>query len=124
MMARNKKNEKSVGLAELRREQERLLYLCDSIKLSVTKEEARVRNDDEEKDNCDDYDDYADLANYFCERDKMQVPLIKLITMIGTAFSRVVELMLSIQVNFLLCIFYAQHTGQLFTLYFLCSAYW
>ena len=29
----------------------------------------------------------------------MQVPLIKLITMIGTAFSRVVELMLSIQVN-------------------------
>jgi len=65
--ARNKKNEKSVGLAELRREQERLLYLCDSIKLSVTKEEARV-------------------------------PLIKLITMIGTAFSRVVELMLSIQV--------------------------
>ena len=42
---RNKKNEKSVGLAELRREQERLLYLCDSIKLSVTKEEARVSNE-------------------------------------------------------------------------------
>ena len=73
MMARNKKNEKSVGLAELRREQERLLYLCDSIKLSVTKEEARVRNDDEEKDNCDDYDDYydyADFDDYFCEREK------------------------------------------------------
>ena len=60
MMGRNKKNEKSVGLAELRREQERLLYLCDSIKLSVTKEEARVRNGDEEKDNGDDYDDYYD----------------------------------------------------------------
>ena len=43
MLDRNKKNEKSAGLAELRREQERLLYLCDSIKLSVTKEEARVR---------------------------------------------------------------------------------
>ena len=42
MLDRNKKNEKSAGLAELRREQERLLYLCDSIKLSVTKEEARV----------------------------------------------------------------------------------
>merc|ERR1719270_682198 len=61
------RNEKSAGLVELRREQEKLLYLCDSIKLSVTREEARV-------------------------------PLIKLITMIGTAFSRVVELMLSIQV--------------------------
>ena len=41
-VVRNKKNEKSAGLAELRREQEKLLYLCDSIKLSVTREEARV----------------------------------------------------------------------------------
>ena len=52
-MGRNKKNEKSVGLAELRREQERLLYLCDSIKLSVTKEEARVSSDDDyDEDDC------------------------------------------------------------------------
>ena len=42
LLVRNKKNEKSAGLAELRREQEKLLYLCDSIKLSVTREEARV----------------------------------------------------------------------------------
>ena len=55
MLDRNKKNEKSAGLAELRREQERLLYLCDSIKLSVTKEEARVRNYDDEG-NGDDYE--------------------------------------------------------------------
>ena len=55
MLDRNKKNEKSAGLAELRREQERLLYLCDSIKLSVTKEEARVRNYDDEG-NDDDYE--------------------------------------------------------------------
>ena len=58
MLDRNKKNEKSAGLAELRREQERLLYLCDSIKLSVTKEEARVRNhyDDDDDTNDEDYD--------------------------------------------------------------------
>ena len=38
----------------------------------------------------------------------MQVPLIKLITMIGTAFLRVVELMLSIQVNFLIILIITQ----------------
>ena len=104
-MSRNKKNEKSVGLAELRREQERLLYLCDSIKLSVTKEEARVSSDDDyDEDDCtvvmiSNFDDAKKTLMIPRMMTKFtQVPLIKLITMIGTAFSRVVELMLSIQV--------------------------
>ena len=54
--------------AELKRSQDRLLYLCDSTKLVVSK-------------------------------DQTKEPLVKLVTMIATAFSRVVELMLSLQVT-------------------------
>ena len=66
--AKNKTSEKSLALAEIKHEQEKLLYLCDSIKLSVRK-------------------------------DTDKVPLIKLITLIGSTFSRVVELMLGVQIR-------------------------
>ena len=66
--ARNTPTQKSLALAEIKHEQEKLLYLCDSIKLSVRK-------------------------------DTQKVPLIKLITLIGSTFSRVVELMLGVQIN-------------------------
>ena len=66
--ARNTPTQKSLALAEIKHEQEKLLYLCDSIKLSVRK-------------------------------DTQKVPLIKLITLIGSTFSRVVELMLGVQIK-------------------------
>ena len=66
--ARNNPTQKSLALAEIKHEQEKLLYLCDSIKLSVRK-------------------------------DTQKVPLIKLITLIGSTFSRVVELMLGVQIK-------------------------
>ena len=66
--AKNTPSEKSLALAEIKHEQEKLLYLCDSIKLSVRK-------------------------------DTQKVPLIKLITLIGSTFSRVVGLMLGVQVR-------------------------
>ena len=66
--AKNKTSEKSLALAEIKHEQEKLLYLCDSIKLSARK-------------------------------DTDKVPLIKLITLIGSTFSRVVELMLGVQIR-------------------------
>ena len=66
--AKNTPSEKSLALAEIKHEQEKLLYLCDSIKLSVRKETQKV-------------------------------PLIKLITLIGSTFSRVVELMLGVQIR-------------------------
>lgn len=66
--ARNKTTERTLTLAEIKHEQEKLLYLCDSIKLTVT-------------------------------RESQKVPLIKLITLIGSTFSRVVELMLGVQIK-------------------------
>ena len=66
--ARNSPSQKSLQLQEIKHEQERLLYLCDSIKLSARK-------------------------------DTQKVPLIKLITLIGSTFSRVVELMLGVQIK-------------------------
>ena len=66
--ARNSPSQRSLQLQEIKHEQERLLYLCDSIKLSARK-------------------------------DTQKVPLIKLITLIGSTFSRVVELMLGVQIK-------------------------
>ena len=66
--ARNTPSARCLALAECKHEQEKLLYLCDSIKLSVRK-------------------------------DTDKVPLIKLITLIGSTFSRVVELMLGVQIR-------------------------
>ena len=66
--ARNTPSQKSLQLQDIKHEQEKLLYLCDSIKLSVRK-------------------------------DTEKVPLIKLITLIGSTFSRVVELMLGVQIK-------------------------
>ena len=39
--AKNKASEKTLALAEIKHEQEKLLYLCDSIKLSVRKDTDR-----------------------------------------------------------------------------------
>ena len=66
--ARNSPSQRSLQLQEIKHEQEKLLYLCDSIKLSARK-------------------------------DTQKVPLIKLITLIGATFSRVVELMLGVQIK-------------------------
>ena len=66
--ARNTPSARCLALAECKHEQEKLLYLCDSIKLSARREAAKV-------------------------------PLIKLITLIGATFSRVVELMLGLQIK-------------------------
>lgn len=66
--ARNTPSQRSLQLQDIKHEQEKLLYLCDSIKLSVRK-------------------------------DTEKVPLIKLITLIGSTFSRVVELMLGVQIK-------------------------
>ena len=66
--ARNSTTERSLTLAEIKHEQEKLLYLCDNIKLTVRK-------------------------------DSQKVPLIKLITLIGSTFSTVVELMLGSQIQ-------------------------
>ena len=66
--ARNTPSARCLALAECKHEQEKLLYLCDSIKLSARREAAKV-------------------------------PLIKLITLIGATFSRVVELMLGVQIK-------------------------
>ena len=65
---RHHSSARSLQLQEIKHEQEKLLYLCDSIKLSVRK-------------------------------DTQKVPLIKLITLIGSTFSRVVELMLGVQIK-------------------------
>ena len=66
--ARNSPSARSLQLQEIKHEQEKLLYLCDSIKLSARK-------------------------------DTQKVPLIKLITLIGSTFSRCVELMLGVQIK-------------------------
>merc|ERR1719348_1955459 len=73
--ARDQTSQKGMVLAEIKHEQEKLLYLCDSIKLTVTKGAGSK------------------------EEQEREVPLIKLITLIGSTFSRVVELMLGMQIK-------------------------